>query len=110
MPVILSGSRRSPEKRRVANAMLREIASADLVINVANQTSELVRDRAVIPYGDTISAAQSGPPLNAMHAPPSSGRVIPRSRLTSLDGFPRTPPNYARHVGLYRAHQVANAS
>ena len=91
MAVIRSGSRRSPEKRSVANAVVRGGASVDLVIDVADYRAELVRHRAVIPYGDTITAAQPSPSFDAMQGRPNCGRVMPRIRLTSFGGFPGFP-------------------
>src|SRR5437868_11011691 len=87
MAVIRSGSRRSPRKRSVANAVFCGASSVDFVIDVANYRTDVICHRAVIPYGDAIPDAQPGPSFDTMQGLAHCGRVMPRVRLTSFGGF-----------------------
>src|SRR6266446_6483699 len=104
MAVIRSGSRRSPEKRSVANAVVRGGASVDLVIDVADYRAEFVCHRAVIPYGDTIPAAQPGPSFDAMQGPAQLRSCDAENSTNFIRRISRISPNDARHELLYNAH------
>src|SRR5215472_3845221 len=98
MADIISGSSRSPESRRVANAFCRAVL-LDFVIDVAEDIILRVGYRAVIPNGNAVGAlqslhvfypVQSSAKLLAVDAKSATDLVCRVSRIAPDD--PRRPP------------------